>query len=106
MPSNEYHKFEALEDTIAYEIYWVELNEKDIIREIAEGDDNKEASLRLIDQLIEHAEEQDRIHKINAIKNNNDPTLEKAMVHHLKALKVLLKTAMIGILIKWVCLII
>ena len=29
----EYHKFEALEDTIAYEIYWVELDAKDIERE-------------------------------------------------------------------------
>lgn len=33
IPPNEYHMFEALEDTIAYEIYWVELSEKDIIRE-------------------------------------------------------------------------
>lgn len=29
----EYHMFEALEDTIAFEIYWVELKEKDITRE-------------------------------------------------------------------------
>ncbi|MFW6122199.1 MAG: cupin domain-containing protein [Petrotogales bacterium] len=29
---NQYHKFEALENTIAYEIYWVELNLKDIDR--------------------------------------------------------------------------
>ena len=28
-----YHKFEALEDTICYEIYWVELNPSDIVRE-------------------------------------------------------------------------
>ena len=38
-PPNEYHKFEALEDTVAYEIYWVELNEKDIIRENCGGTD-------------------------------------------------------------------
>lgn len=29
----EYHTFESLEDTIAYEIYWVELLENDILRE-------------------------------------------------------------------------
>jgi mannose-6-phosphate isomerase-like protein (cupin superfamily) len=29
----EYHTFEALEDTIAYEIYWIELCVQDIIRE-------------------------------------------------------------------------
>lgn len=29
----EYHKFEALEDTVAYEIYWVELSTSDIVRE-------------------------------------------------------------------------
>ena len=54
---------------------------------------NKEASLRLIDQLIEHAEEQDRIYKINAIKNNNASQAvgESFMVHHLKALKGLVK---------------
>jgi len=28
-----YHRFEALEDTICYEIYWVELNHNDIERE-------------------------------------------------------------------------
>ena len=33
VPPGEYHMFEALEDTIAYEIYWVELPEKDIVRE-------------------------------------------------------------------------
>lgn len=30
---NEYHRFEALEDTIAYEIYYVTLPSEDIIRE-------------------------------------------------------------------------
>ena len=33
----EYHKFEALEDTIAYEIYWIELNPDDIVRETCGG---------------------------------------------------------------------
>tara|TARA_Y100001973_G_C5160822_1_gene313413 strand:- start:32 stop:385 length:354 start_codon:yes stop_codon:yes gene_type:complete len=37
VPPNEYHMFEALEDTVAYEIYWVELNEKDIVRENCGG---------------------------------------------------------------------
>jgi len=32
-----YHKFEALEDTICYEIYWVELNHDDIVRENVGG---------------------------------------------------------------------
>jgi|TARA_R110002020_G_scaffold238255_4_gene450725 quercetin dioxygenase-like cupin family protein len=32
-----YHKFEALEDTICYEIYWVELNHNDIKRENTGG---------------------------------------------------------------------
>ena len=36
-PPQEYHMFEALEDTVAYEIYWVELNEKDIQRENCGG---------------------------------------------------------------------
>jgi quercetin dioxygenase-like cupin family protein len=33
----EYHKFEALEDTIAYEIYWTELETDDIVRETCGG---------------------------------------------------------------------
>ena len=33
----EYHLFEALEDTIAYEIYWTELSQNDIIRETSGG---------------------------------------------------------------------
>ncbi len=28
----KYHMFEALEDTVCYEIYWVELNYQDIVR--------------------------------------------------------------------------
>lgn len=32
-----YHKFEAIEDTICYEIYWVELNHDDIEREDVGG---------------------------------------------------------------------
>jgi len=32
-----YHKFEALEDTICYEIYWVDLNHGDIERETIGG---------------------------------------------------------------------
>ena len=32
-----YHEFEALEDTICYEIYWVDLNHDDIERESVGG---------------------------------------------------------------------
>ena len=37
VPPGEYHMFEALEDTVAYEIYWVDLPEKDILREDCGG---------------------------------------------------------------------
>lgn len=33
----EYHLFESLEDTIAYEIYWIELERNDIDRENVGG---------------------------------------------------------------------
>lgn len=33
VPPNEFHKFMALENTTVLEIYWVELNEMDIVRE-------------------------------------------------------------------------
>ena len=33
----EYHKFIALEDTVAYEIYWTELDSNDIVRENCGG---------------------------------------------------------------------
>ena len=33
----KYHEFEALENTIAYEIYWVELDHSDIERETVGG---------------------------------------------------------------------
>ena len=33
----EYHKFIALEDTVAYEIYWTELDSNDIFRENCGG---------------------------------------------------------------------
>mgnify|MGYP001184039981 CR=1 FL=1 len=33
IPPNEYHMFESLEDTVCYEIYWVELDASDIVRE-------------------------------------------------------------------------
>jgi len=36
----EFHQFEALEDTIAYEIYWVELNSSDILRKNSGGNKN------------------------------------------------------------------
>tara|TARA_Y100000310_G_scaffold210835_1_gene211481 strand:+ start:1766 stop:2116 length:351 start_codon:yes stop_codon:yes gene_type:complete len=36
-PPKEYHSFQALEDTVAYEIYWIELDEKDIVREDCGG---------------------------------------------------------------------
>lgn len=29
----EYHQFEALEDTVAFELYWAEFNHNDIVRE-------------------------------------------------------------------------
>lgn len=32
VPPEEYHAFEALEDTIAYEIYWVQIDDDDIVR--------------------------------------------------------------------------
>ena len=35
-PGN-YHKFEALEDTVCFEVYWVELNYKDIKRKNVGG---------------------------------------------------------------------
>jgi len=37
----KYHEFEALEDTICYEIYWVELNHNDISRKNVGGVPNK-----------------------------------------------------------------
>lgn len=33
----EYHMFEAIEDTVAYEIYWTEIQTEDIIRESKGG---------------------------------------------------------------------
>jgi len=33
----DYHKFEAIEDTVAYEIYWTEIDKEDIIRENCGG---------------------------------------------------------------------
>ena len=29
----EYHQFEAVEDTVAFELYWAEFNHDDIVRE-------------------------------------------------------------------------
>ena len=29
----EYHQFEAIEDTVAFELYWAEFNHDDIVRE-------------------------------------------------------------------------
>jgi len=40
VPPREYHTFEALEDSVCYEIYWVELSDKDIVREDCGGVDN------------------------------------------------------------------
>ena len=37
----EYHMFEAIEDTIAYEIYWTEISSSDIVRESHGGNSNK-----------------------------------------------------------------
>lgn len=36
------HKFIALEDTVAYEIYWVELSRNDIVRKVVGGNNCKE----------------------------------------------------------------
>lgn len=33
VPPGEYHRFEALEDTVAYEIYWAQFDHGDIERE-------------------------------------------------------------------------
>jgi quercetin dioxygenase-like cupin family protein len=38
----EYHSFEALEDTIAFELYWAEFNHNDIIRESVGGSERGE----------------------------------------------------------------
>lgn len=34
---NQFHRFEALEDSICYELYWSELNPNDIVREDTGG---------------------------------------------------------------------
>ncbi|KKM16855.1 hypothetical protein LCGC14_1681640 [marine sediment metagenome] len=34
---NLYHKFKALENTVAYEVYWIELDVNDIEREVVGG---------------------------------------------------------------------
>lgn len=33
VPPGEFHKFEALEDTTALEVYWIELSQNDIVRQ-------------------------------------------------------------------------
>jgi len=33
VPPGEYHEFRALEDTVAFELYWAEFNHQDIVRE-------------------------------------------------------------------------
>jgi len=37
VPPNVHHRFRAVEDVVAYEIYWTELNSDDIIRETIGG---------------------------------------------------------------------
>lgn len=37
VPPGEYHRFRTVKDCIAYEIYWVELDSKDIVRESVGG---------------------------------------------------------------------
>lgn len=37
VPPGEYHRFTAIKDTVALEIYWVELKDIDIIRETQGG---------------------------------------------------------------------
>jgi mannose-6-phosphate isomerase-like protein (cupin superfamily) len=47
----EYHKFEVLEDCVAFEIYWVELDPGDIERETVGGiqnDNGLEKSIRIL----------------------------------------------------------
>lgn len=41
VPPKWYHMFEAIKDTIAYEIYWTEIDAKDITRENCGGKDRK-----------------------------------------------------------------
>ena len=41
----EYHQFEALDNTIAFEIYWVELDSKDIVRDDCGGIEQKTLSV-------------------------------------------------------------
>ena len=36
VPPGEYHRFEAVEDVVAYEIYWAQLEDHDIER-VEEG---------------------------------------------------------------------
>ena len=44
----EMHMFEALEDSIVYEIYWVELHKKDIVRENCGGSSKKSGSQKIV----------------------------------------------------------
>ena len=37
VPPGEYHRFTALTDCVAYEIYWVDLSATDIVREDVGG---------------------------------------------------------------------
>lgn len=37
VPPGEFHQFKAVTDVIAYEMYWVELNANDIVRETVGG---------------------------------------------------------------------
>lgn len=46
VPPGQYHQFEILEDCIAYEIYWVELDPSDIERETIGGTTQLSANLK------------------------------------------------------------
>jgi mannose-6-phosphate isomerase-like protein (cupin superfamily) len=37
VPPGEFHQFRVLEDCVAYEFYWVEIDSKDIVRESVGG---------------------------------------------------------------------
>lgn len=49
---NEFHMFKANEDTICYEIYWVEISEGDIVRDNCGGKDAMGKRQLLVDENI------------------------------------------------------
>lgn len=55
VPAGEYHQFVALEDSVALEIYFVDLDE-DIIRKSVGGSDYKKSAIMLIDLAKEKSD--------------------------------------------------